>query len=194
MVLDVTDERAVEESFSEIVDRHGRLDVLINSAGVFGAQKPVTETPLDEWAQTMAVNVTGSFLCAKAAMRIMATQKPRGGRIINIGSVSAQVPRPQAVPYTASKFAITGLTRALILEGRDHGVAVGQLDVGNAATAMTAGFETGSLQADGTVAPEPKFAVRHVASTIAHVAALPTDVSIPFLTIMATRMPLLGRG
>ena len=194
MVLDVTNEQAVEEAFGEIVQRHGRLDVLVNSAGAFGVQKPVTETPLDDFEQIMAVNVTGTFLCAKAAMRIMATQDPRGGRIINIGSVSAQVPRPQAVPYTASKFAITGLTRALALEGRDCDVAVGQLDVGNAATAMTAGFESGSLQADGTVAPEPKIDVQHVASTIAHVAALPTDVSIPFLTIMATRMPLLGRG
>lgn len=194
MVLDVTDEHAVEASFADIAQRCGRLDVLINSAGVFGAQKPVTEIPLQEWAQTMTVNVTGSFLCARAAMGIMAAQKPRGGRIINIGSVSAQVPRPHAAPYTASKFAITGLTRALTLEGRDRDIAVGQLDVGNAATAMTSGFESGSLQADGSVVPEPKMDVRHVASTIAHIAALPTDVSVPFLTIMATRMPLLGRG
>jgi NAD(P)-dependent dehydrogenase (short-subunit alcohol dehydrogenase family) len=194
LVLDVTDEQAVETSFADVAQRCGRLDVLINSAGVFGAQKPVTETPLQEWAQTMTVNVTGSFLCARAAMRIMAAQKPRGGRIINIGSVSAQVPRPHAAPYTASKFAITGLTRALALEGRDRDIAVGQLDVGNAATAMTEGFESGSLQADGSVAPEPKMDVRHVGSTIAHIAALPTDVSVPFLTIMATRMPLLGRG
>jgi NADP-dependent 3-hydroxy acid dehydrogenase YdfG len=192
VVLDVTDEQAVEAAFADIARRIGRLDVLINSAGAFGTQKPVTETSLQDWTHTMDVNVTGSFLCAKAAMRIMAAQDPRGGRIINIGSVSAQVPRPHAVPYTASKFAITGLTRALVLEGRDCDVAVGQIDVGNAATAMTASF--GSLRADGTIESEPKIDVRHVASTIAHVAALPTDVSVPFLTIMATRMPLLGRG
>lgn len=194
LVLDVTDEEAVEAALTEIALRRGRIDVLINSAGVFGTQKPVTETLLRDWTQTMTVNVTGTFLCAKAAMRVMAGQDPRGGRIINIGSVSAQVPRPQATPYTASKFAINGLTRALALEGRDSDIAVGQIDVGNAATAMTSGFESGSLQADGAVRPEAKFDVRHAGSTIAHVAGLPTDVSVPFLTIMATRMPLLGRG
>ncbi|UNB52709.1 SDR family oxidoreductase [Mycolicibacterium sp. YH-1] len=194
LVLDVTHEDAVEAGFAEIARRRGRIDVLVNSAGVFGTQKPVTETPLQDWVQTMTVNVTGSFLCAKAAMRIMAAQDPQGGRIINIGSVSAQVPRPHAVPYTASKFAVNGLTRALALEGRDSGIAVGQIDVGNAATTMTSGFESGSLQADGAVRAEPKFDVRHVGSTVAHIAGLPTDVSVPFLTIMATSMPLLGRG
>lgn len=194
LVLDVTDEESVGAGFAAIAGRHGRIDVLINSAGVFGIQKPVAETSLQDWAQTMTVNVTGSFLCAKAAMRIMVAQDPPGGRIINIGSVSAQVPRPHAVPYTASKFAINGLTRALALEGRGSGIAVGQIDVGNAATTMTSGFESGSLQADGAIRPEPKFDVRHVGSTIAHIAGLPTDVSVPFLTIMATSMPLLGRG
>ncbi|WP_157890373.1 SDR family oxidoreductase [Mycolicibacterium goodii] len=188
--LDVTDESAVDAFFAG----QPRLDLLVNSAGVFGGQRPVTETSLDEWSQTMSVNVTGTFLCARSAMRLMTAQRPRGGRIINIGSVSAQVPRPQAIPYTASKFAISGLTRALALEGRDLDVAVGQIDIGNAATAMTSGFGAGSLQADGSVAAEARFDVAHVGSTIAHIAGLPTDVSVPFLTIMATRMPMLGRG
>lgn len=188
--LDVTDEDAVDSSLGAL----RRIDVLVNSAGVFGAQKPVTQTSLADWSQTMTVNVTGSFLCARAAMRVMASQDPRGGRIINIGSLSAQVPRPEATPYTASKFAINGLTRALALEGRGNNIAVGQIDVGNAATAMTAGFDTGSLQPDGTRTPEAKIDVRHVGSTIAFVAGLPVDVSVPFLTIMATGMPFLGRG
>lgn len=194
LVLDVTEEAAVEATFADIADRHGRVDVLVNSAGVFGAQRPIAQTPLTEWTQTMAVNVTGSFLCARAAMRLMAAQEPRGGRIVNIGSVSAQVPRPQATAYTVSKFAINGLTRALALEGRDGDVAVGQVDIGNAATALTSGISSGSLQADGTIRSEPTFDVRHVGTTIAHIASLPIDVSVPFLTMMATRMPLLGRG
>lgn len=188
--LDVTDEDAVDAHLGAL----DRIDLLVNSAGVFGVQKPVEQTSLTDWAQTMTVNVTGSFLCARAAMRVMAAQNPKGGRIVNIGSVSAQVPRPEAAPYTASKFAITGLTRALALEGRAQNIAVGQVDVGNAATAMTSGFDAGSLQADGTRRPEAKIDVRHVGSTIAHLASLPLDVSVPFLTIMATGMPLLGRG
>lgn len=194
LVLDVTDESAVDAVFADIARRRGRIDVLVNSAGVFGSQKPISETSLTDWTQTMDTNVTGSFLCARAAMRLMARQEPYGGRIINIGSVSAQVPRPHATPYTASKFAINGLTRALALEGRDSDIAVGQVDIGNAATTMTSGFEKGSLQADGSIRPEAKFDVSHVASTIAHIASLPREVNIPFLTIMATRMPLLGRG
>ncbi|MDV3130201.1 SDR family oxidoreductase [Mycobacterium sp. 21AC1] len=189
-VLDVTDESAVDAFFAGLA----RLDVLVNSAGVFGTRQRVTETSLAEWSATMTVNVTGTFLCARAAMRLMAAAQPRGGRIINIGSVSAQVPRPEATPYTASKFAVTGLTRSLALEGRELDIAVGQIDVGNAATAMTSGFETGSLQPDGSVRPEAKIDVAHVGSTIAHIAGLPPEVSVPFLTIMATRMPLLGRG
>lgn len=185
--VDVTDEDAVNSAFAQL----DRIDVLVNSAGVFGAQKPIAQTSLHDWSQTMTVNVTGSFLCAKAAMAVMGQQG--GGRIINIGSISAQVPRPEAAPYTASKFAITGLTRALALEGRSNGIAVGQIDIGNAATEMISGFDD-ALQPDGSRRPEPKIDVRHVGSTIAHIAALPTDVSVPFLTIMATGMPFLGRG
>lgn len=185
--LDVTDENAVTAAFTHL----DRIDVLVNSAGVFGAQKPIGQTSLHEWSKTMAVNVTGSFLCARAAMAVMGEQG--GGRIINIGSISAQVPRPEATPYTTSKFAITGLTRALALEGRVHGIAVGQIDIGNAATEMISGFDR-ALQPDGSRRPEPSIDVRHVGSTIAHIAALPTGVSVPFLTIMATGMPFLGRG
>jgi NAD(P)-dependent dehydrogenase (short-subunit alcohol dehydrogenase family) len=187
VVLDVTDEAAVESALGNL----DRIDVLVNCAGVFGTQQPITEVALADFTSTMAVNVTGSFLCARAAMRVMTKQG--GGRIINIGSISAQVPRPEATPYTTSKFAINGLTRALALEGRSQNIAVGQLDIGNAATAMTAGFDS-ALQPDGSRRPEPKIEVRHVGSTIAHIAALPLDVSVPFMTIMATGMPLLGRG
>lgn len=187
LVLDVTDEGEVDAAFGDL----DRVDVLVNSAGVFGPQQPIAETSLADWAQVMTVNVTGSFLCARAAMRLMSAQG--GGRIINIGSISGQVPRPEATPYTASKFAINGLTRSLALEGRSQNIAVGQLDIGNAATAMTSGFD-GALQPDGSRRSEPKFDVRHVGSTIAHIAALPLDVNVPFLTIMATGMPLLGRG
>ena len=190
LVLDVTDETAVQAAFAGL----NRIDVLVNSAGVFGPQKPIAQTSLADWSQTMTVNVTGSFLCAKAAMQLMTSQDPQGGRIINIGSVSAQVPRPQATPYTASKFAVNGLTRALALEGRSSNVAVGQIDVGNAATALIASFDAGALQPDGSRRPEAKMDVHHVGSTIAHIASLPLDVSVPFLTIMATGMPLLGRG
>lgn len=189
LVLDVTDEAAVEAAFARL----HRVDVLVNSAGVFGPQQPITQTTLADWSQVMNVNVTGTFLCARAAMGVMRHQQPRGGRIINIGSVSAQVPRPEATPYTASKFAITGLTRALALEGRTVDIAVGQIDVGNAETAITAGFGS-ALQPDGSSRSEPKFDVHHVGSTIAHIAALPLEVSVPFLTIMATGMPLMGRG
>ncbi|MGB3484951.1 MAG: SDR family oxidoreductase [Mycobacterium sp.] len=189
VVLDVTDEQEVDAVFAGL----DRVDVLVNSAGVFGPQRPVTQTSLSDWSQVMTVNVTGSFLCARAAMRLMEEQDPQGGRIVNIGSVSAQVPRPEASPYTASKFAINGLTRSLALEGRDNGIAVGQIDVGNAATAMTAGFD-GALQPDGSRRAEARIDVSHVGSTIAHIASLPLEVSVPFLTVMATRMPLLGRG
>jgi NAD(P)-dependent dehydrogenase (short-subunit alcohol dehydrogenase family) len=187
LVLDVTDEDAVNAVFAGL----DRVDVLVNSAGVFGPQQPIAETTLADFTTTMTVNVTGSFLCAKAAMSIMSKQG--GGRIINIGSISGQVPRPQATPYSASKFAINGLTRSLALEGRSQNIAVGQLDIGNAETAMTSGFD-GALQSDGSRRAEPKFDVRHVGSTVAHIAALPLEVSVPFLTIMATGMPLLGRG
>jgi NAD(P)-dependent dehydrogenase (short-subunit alcohol dehydrogenase family) len=186
-VIDVTKENAVEEVLGGLE----RIDVLVNSAGVFGPQKPITATSLQEFSDTMTVNVTATFLCARTAMRVMQTHG--GGRIVNIGSISGQVPRPDTTPYTTSKFAINGLTRALILEGRAHNVAVGQIDVGNAATGMTTGFDH-ALQADGSRRAEPKFDVRHVGSTIAHIALLPLDVSVPSLTIMATNMPLLGRG
>ncbi|MFI5952458.1 SDR family oxidoreductase [Cryptosporangium sp. NPDC051539] len=193
-VADVTDRAAVDALFGAVVAAHGRIDLLVNSAGVFSAGHPVADTTDDDWDASLAVNVTGSFSAARAAFRVMSAQEPRGGRILNLGSVSAQVPRPHATPYTVSKHAITGLTRALALEGRDLGIAVGQLDVGNAATAMTQGLQVGALQPDGSRRAEPAFDVTHVADTIVFLARLPLTVNVPFLTVMATGMPLLGRG
>ncbi|MFG1922264.1 SDR family oxidoreductase [Cryptosporangium sp. NPDC048952] len=189
-VLDVTDRGAVDALF----DRLERVDLLVNSAGIFGAQNPVAETSDEHWDSALAINVTGSFNAARAAFRVMAAQDPRGGRILNLGSVSAQVPRPQATPYTVSKHAVSGLTKSLALEGRDLDIAVGQLDVGNAATPMTRGFGVGALQPDGTRRVEPTMDVRHVAETIVFLARLPLSVNVPFMTVMATAMPLFGRG
>ncbi|GAA0232642.1 SDR family oxidoreductase [Cryptosporangium japonicum] len=189
-VLDVTDRGAVDALF----DGLERLDLLVNSAGIFSAQQPVAETSDEGWEASLAINVTGSFRTARAAFRVMAAQEPRGGRILNLGSVSAQVPRPQATPYTVSKHAVTGLTRSLALEGRDLDIAVGQLDVGNAATAMTQGLQVGALQPDGSRKGEAAFDVRHIADTIVFLAGLPLSVNVPFMTVMATAMPLLGRG
>ncbi|TQS44668.1 SDR family oxidoreductase [Cryptosporangium phraense] len=193
-VLDVTDRGAVDGLFDGVVAAHGRVDLLVNSAGIFGAANPVAGTTDDDWDAAIAVNVTGSFAAARAAFRVMSAQEPRGGRIVNLGSVSAQVPRPHATPYTVSKHAITGLTRSLALEGRDLGIAVGQLDVGNAATAMTRGLQVGALQPDGSRRAEPAFDVGHVADTVVFLARLPLSVNVPFMTVMATAMPLLGRG
>ena len=149
---------------------------------------------LDDWSSVIAVNVTGSFLCAREAFRRMAAQSPKGGRIINNGSLSAYVPRPHSVAYAVSKHAITGLTRTLSLEGRAHDIACGQIDIGNAATHMTSGMPAGSLQADGRIAAEPTMDVEHVAATVVHMASLPLDANIQFLTVMATKMPFIGRG
>ena len=189
-VLDVTDAAALDSLFADL----GRVDLLVNSAGVFTAQRPVADTTDEDWEASLGINVTGSFYAARAAFRVMAAQQPRGGRIINLGSVSAQVPRPQATPYTVSKHAVTGLTKSLALEGRDLDIAVGQLDIGNAATSMTQGLQVGALQPDGSRRPEAAFDVVHVADTIVFLARLPLSVNVPFMTVMATAMPLLGRG
>ncbi|MFD5454257.1 SDR family oxidoreductase [Streptomyces olivaceus] len=193
-VMDVTDPDAVAAVFDRVAGRHGHLDLLVNCAGLFGVQRPVTETATADWELTLRGNPTGTFLPARAALRLMGAQQPRGGRILNLGSVSAQVPRPHAAAYTASKAAVTGLTRSLALEGRDLDIAVGQLDVGNASTPMSRVHETGALQPDGSRKPEATIDVAHVAETIAFVAELPTGVSVPFMTLMATGMPFLGRG
>ncbi|MFE3192981.1 SDR family oxidoreductase [Nocardia sp. NPDC059240] len=191
---DVTDETAVDAVFAHIVERWGRLDVLINNAGIFGPTKPIDEVSVAEWRQVVDINLTGAFLCAQAAFRLMRTQTPQGGRIINNGSISAHTPRPHTVSYAASKHGITGLTKTLALEGRAHNIAAGQIDIGNAATELTVGIAAGSLQADGSIRPEPTIDAANVARIIAQQVELPLDTNVPFLTVMATAMPYIGRG
>lgn len=191
---DVTDPRSVEALFAAVHERWGRVDLLVNNAGTFGAGGTVDEISVDDWNAAVAVNLTGSFLCARAAFGAMRGQDPQGGRIINNGSISAHVPRPGSAPYTATKHAITGLTKSLSLDGRPFGIACGQIDIGNAATEMTAGIATGAKQADGSVRPEPTFDVRYVADAVVSMAGLPLEANVQFLTIAATTMPWLARG
>ena len=191
---DVSDPASVEALFDAVVRRAGRLDLLVNNAGAFGVPAPIHEYPDDAWASTLAVNLTGSFLCARAAFRQMLGQRPSGGRNINNGSISAHAPRPNAVAYTASKHGITGLTKALALEGRAHNIACGQIDIGNAATEMTGQIEAGVLQADGSIAAEPTMSVEHVADAVLYMAKLPLSANVLFMTVMATGMPFVGRG
>ncbi|WP_245692185.1 SDR family oxidoreductase [Geodermatophilus telluris] len=191
---DVADEEQVDAAFAAVRDTWGRLDLLVNNAGTFGPSGEVDEVDVAEWRATVEVNVTGVFLCARAAVRLMKAQDPPGGRIVNNGSISAHVPRPASVAYTATKHAVTGLTKAIALDGRAHRIACGQVDVGNAATEMTSGIATGARQADGSVRPEPTFDPAHVADAVVHMARLPLEVSVPFTTMLATGMPYLGRG
>jgi NAD(P)-dependent dehydrogenase (short-subunit alcohol dehydrogenase family) len=191
---DVTDPEAVASLFSRVRSELGRVDLLFNNAGLFGAPAPVEDFSIEEWQAVVATNLTGSFLCAREAFRVMKGQNPRGGRIINNGSISADVPRPYAVAYTATKHAVTGLTKGLSLEGRRHDIACGQIDIGNAATEMTAAMQRGVPQADGSVAPEPVMDVSHVADAVLYMAGLPLDANVQFMTVMATKMPFIGRG
>jgi len=191
---DVTDSDSVDALFAAVRDQLGRLDVLFNNAGSGARPVPIDELSVDEWRKVVDVNLTGSFLCARAAFRMMKQQDPRGGRIINNGSISAHAPRPNSAPYTATKHAITGLTRSLSLDGRSHDIACGQIDIGNALTEMTARMAGGVPQADGSVRPEPAIDVAHVADAVLRMANLPLDVNVQFMTIMATRMPFVGRG
>jgi NAD(P)-dependent dehydrogenase (short-subunit alcohol dehydrogenase family) len=184
----------VDAAFDAVVSAWGRVDVLVNNAGVFGPSGDPDTIALDDWQLTVDTNLTGSFLCARAAFGTMKRQQPRGGRIINNGSISAQVPRPKSIAYTATKHAITGLTRSLALDGRPYDIACSQIDIGNAFTEMTAGIAQSALQADGTTRPEPTFDPVHAAEAVLHIARLPLGVSVPFLTIAATGMPYLGRG
>jgi NAD(P)-dependent dehydrogenase (short-subunit alcohol dehydrogenase family) len=190
---DVTDPDSVASLFTRTLREYGRVDLLFNNAGT-GLSKPVTEVAFDEWQAIVAVNLTGTFLCAQAAFRAMAAQDPRGGRIINNGSLSAYVPRPHAIGYNATKHAVTGITKSLALEGRAFDIACGQLDIGNAATDMTARMSDGVLQADGSLAPEPTMDVAHAGRAVAHMASLPLDANVQFMTVMATKMPYIGRG
>ena len=191
---DVRSVPSVAELFVAVVARWGRVDVLVNNAGTFGQGGPLDSMPLEQWNAVIDTNLTGSFLCAQAAFRQMKNQDPQGGRIINNGSVSAHVPRPFAVAYTASKHAITGLTKAISLEGRPYRIACGQIDIGNAATEMTGAFGTGVPQADGSVRAEPLMDTRHVTEAVLLMASLPLDANVEFMTIMATNMPFIGRG
>jgi NAD(P)-dependent dehydrogenase (short-subunit alcohol dehydrogenase family) len=191
---DVADPASVDVLFDRVRGELNRVDVLFNNAGIFGTSAPIEEVSLEDWRAVVDTNLTGAFLCAQGAFRTMKDQRPRGGRIINNGSLSAHVPRPHAVAYTATKHAITGLTRAISLEGRAYDVACGQIDIGNAATEMTAPMTKGVLQADGTVAAEPTMDARHVADAVLYMAGLPLDANVEFLTVMATGMPFIGRG
>jgi NAD(P)-dependent dehydrogenase (short-subunit alcohol dehydrogenase family) len=191
---DVSREDSVVALFDTVVAKWGRVDVLFNNAGMFGPAGPPDEVDVQAFIDTVAVNLTGSFLCARAAFAAMRRQDPSGGRIINNGSISAHVPRPGSAAYTSTKHAITGLTRSLSLDGRPYNIACSQIDIGNAATDMTAGIAVGARQADGTVRAEPTFDAAHVASTVVHMAELPLDTNVQFVTIMATTMPFIGRG
>jgi NAD(P)-dependent dehydrogenase (short-subunit alcohol dehydrogenase family) len=191
---DVTDAEAVHALFERVLREWGRVDLLFNNAGVFGAPAAFEDVELEQWRTSVDTNLTGSFLCAQEAFRAMKSQRPQGGRIINNGSISAHVPRPHAVGYTATKHAITGLTKTISLEGRTCGIACGQVDIGNAVTDLSAGIGRGALQADGSVRVEPMMDVRHAADAVVYMAGLPLDANVQFLTVMATNMPYIGRG
>ena len=184
----------VEALFSATVAAFGRVDLLFNNAGVGYRAAPIDEIPVEAWNEVVAVNLTGAFLCARAAFGLMRRQDPMGGRIINNGSVSAHAPRPGSAPYTATKHAITGLTRTLALDGRPYDIACGQIDIGNALTDMAAPMTQGVPQANGTIAAEAVMDVRHVADAVVHMAGLPLDANVLFMTVMATKMPFVGRG
>ncbi len=191
---DVSDPDAVHALFAATVERFGRLDVLFNNAGIFSAALPIDEIPIETWRAVVDVNLSGMFYCSREAFRAMKAQNPRGGRIINNGSISAYAPRPFSAPYTSTKHAITGLTKSTSLDGRPYDIACGQIDIGNAATDMTEKMPQGVPQADGSVAPEPVMDVANVANAVVHMAGLPLDANVQFMTVMATKMPYIGRG
>jgi NAD(P)-dependent dehydrogenase (short-subunit alcohol dehydrogenase family) len=191
---DVAKPAAVATLFAKIRKRFGRLDLLFNNAGITAPAVPLEDLAFKDWQAVVDTNLTGAFLCTQHAFRLMKTQRPRGGRIINNGSISAHVPRPQSAPYTATKHAITGLTRSTSLDGRKYGIACGQIDIGNAATNMTQEMGSGIEQANGTTAIEPRMDVRDVARAVAYMASLPLEANVQFMTVMATTMPFIGRG
>jgi NAD(P)-dependent dehydrogenase (short-subunit alcohol dehydrogenase family) len=191
---DVSDPSQVEELFGRVKDRFGRLDVLFNNAGTSAPPVPFEDLKLEDWNRVVAVNLTGMFLCAQAAFRMMKEQSPRGGRIINNGSLAAHAPRPNSAPYTATKHAVTGLTKSISLDGRKYDIACGQIDIGNARTDMTAAMSTGVPQPDGSVAIEPSMDVEDVARAVTFMAGLPLESNVQFMTVMATKMPYVGRG
>ena len=191
---DVTDPASVDAAFDRALAEWGRIDCLFNNAGVGLKSVLIDEMSVEQWRRVVDVNITGMFLCARAAFARMRRQSPPGGRIINNGSVSAHVPRPGSVAYTASKHAVTGMTRTLGLDGRPFGIAVGQIDIGNALTEMSAGQTRGVPQADGSIRVEPMMDVANVARSVLHMASLPPEANVPFMTVMATTMPYIGRG
>ncbi|HEY9378820.1 MAG TPA: SDR family oxidoreductase [Jiangellaceae bacterium] len=194
MPTDVTDEASVRALFDATVERHGRVDLLFNNAGTGAPARDIDTIPLAEWNAVVAVNLTGAFLCTREAFRVMRTQQPRGGRIINNGSISAHSPRPQSIAYTATKHAISGLTKSTSLDGRAYDIACGQIDIGNAATELTERMSVGVKQPDGSVRSEPRMDVADVGRAVAYMASLPLDVNVLTLTVMATKMPFVGRG
>ncbi len=194
VACDITRPEEVEALFAKAVETFGRVDLLFNNAGMGYKSTPIDEIPVEVWNDVVAVNLTGSFLCARAAFGQMRRQTPQGGRIINNGSVSAYAPRPGSVPYTATKHAITGLTKTLALDGRLYDIACGQIDIGNALTDMAAPMTVGVPQANGTIAAEAVMDVQHVADAVVHMASLPLDANVLFMTVMATKMPYVGRG
>ncbi|QHQ36721.1 SDR family oxidoreductase [Algicella marina] len=191
---DVSDPDAVDAAFAKVAERFGRLDVVFNNAGMGSPGMPIDETPVETWLNVVNVNLTGAFLVARAAFRQMRAQSPQGGRIINNGSISAYAPRPGSVPYTTTKHGITGLTRTLSLDGRPFNIACGQIDIGNALTEMAMPMTKGVPQADGSIAIEATMDPEHVASSVLYMAGLPLEANVQFMTVMATKMPFVGRG
>jgi len=191
---DVSDPASVKALFGLTREVFGRLDVLFNNAGTAAPAIPMEDLTCEQWSRVVGVNLTGAFLCAQEAIRMMKAQEPRGGRIINNGSISAHAPRPHSAPYTATKHAITGLTKCIALDGRKYDIACGQIDIGNAETPMTARMSAGVPQADGSRKPEPVMNVQHVADAVLYMANLPLDANVLFMTVMATKMPFVGRG
>jgi NAD(P)-dependent dehydrogenase (short-subunit alcohol dehydrogenase family) len=191
---DLTQPNAVKAAFSRVRDRWGRLDVLFNNAGTGAPAIPMEDLTYEQWKAVVDINLTAMFLCSQEAIRIMKAQEPRGGRIINNGSISAHAPRPYSAPYTATKHAVTGLTKCISLDGRKHDIACSQIDIGNAATEMTERMTKGVPQANGATMVEPRMDVAHVGSAVLYMANLPLDANVQFMTIMATKMPFVGRG
>jgi NAD(P)-dependent dehydrogenase (short-subunit alcohol dehydrogenase family) len=194
IVADVSDAESVRTLFSKVAETFGRLDLLFNNAGVGAPPMEIDALSVEQWQHVVDVNLTGTFLCTREAFRLMKAQTPRGGRIINNGSISAQSPRPYTMPYAATKHAVTGLTKSMSLDGRKYDIACGQIDIGNAETEMTAPMRRGMPQANGDIAVEPLMDVEHVAQTVVHMASLPLDANVQFVTVMATKMPFVGRG
>ena len=191
---DVGNPESVRALFAKTREAFGRLDLLFNNAGTGAPGVPIEDLSVAKWQAVVDTNLTGAFLCTQEAFRLMKSQTPRGGRIINNGSVSAHVPRPNSAPYTATKHAITGLTKSIALDGRKYDIACGQINIGNAATDMTVRMVQGVMQADGTMAPEPRMDAEHVARAVVHMASLPLEANVLFMTVMATKMPFVGRG